>query len=80
LKTGRKFVISRLRDYGVGIDDETKITLFDSLATKSRTGLDEPAGSGVGLEVSQKLIRLVGGDLTYLDTEEGTTFIISIPQ
>jgi nitrogen-specific signal transduction histidine kinase len=69
-----------ITDYGVGIDDETKITLFDSLATKSRTGLDEPAGSGVGLEVSQKLIRLVGGDLTYLDTEEGTTFIISIPQ
>ena len=43
-------------------------------------GVDEAAGSGVGLEVSQKLIRLVGGDLTYLDTIEGTTFLIIIPQ
>ncbi|MBK8625817.1 MAG: HAMP domain-containing histidine kinase [Saprospiraceae bacterium] len=69
-----------ITDFGLGIDDETKKGLFNSLITKSKMGVDEAAGSGVGLEVSQKLIRLVGGDLTYLDTIEGTTFLIIIPQ
>ena len=69
-----------ITDFGLGIDDETKKALFNSLINKSKMGVDEAAGSGVGLEVSQKLIRLVGGDLTYLDTIEGTTFLIIIPQ
>lgn len=63
------------RDTGPGIPDEIKSQIFQPFKSFNKEN-----GTGLGLALSQKIIRDHGGELTVESKPgEGATFIISLP-
>lgn len=69
----------RISDHGSGIPPENLPKIFDPFFT-TKHGIAQP-GMGLGLSVSQSLIRALGGQIE-VDTESGlrTTFIVTVPK
>jgi signal transduction histidine kinase len=69
----------QVRDTGIGIAPEQMHLLFQSfvqVGDRHRT----TGGTGLGLVISQKLARLMGGDVTAVSAANaGSTFTLSIP-
>ncbi|RZK44490.1 MAG: HAMP domain-containing protein [Hymenobacter sp.] len=70
------YVEIRIRDNGKGISDVDKKQLFSPFFTTKPTS----EGTGLGLFVSQDIIRMHAGSIS-VDTEQGsfTTFILKLP-
>jgi len=62
-------------DSGPGLAPEMQQQLFNPFAT-TRAG---KGGTGLGLAVSRRLARAMGGDLEYLPTSAGTAWRLSLP-
>jgi len=63
-------------DTGPGIPKELRNDVFDIFFTTKPVG----KGTGLGLNISQNIIKLHGGDLTFeCPPEGGTTFFIKLP-
>ncbi len=66
----------RVADTGPGIPEHGRDTLFQAFQGNVRKG-----GTGLGLAIAAELVRGHGGTLTLERTgEEGTTFLIHLPQ
>ena len=66
--------VSTIRDYGVGMDEETRRRLFEPFFTT------KSSGTGLGLPMTQQIIEQHRGLLTVDSTTgRGTTFTISLP-
>jgi len=64
-----------VRDTGSGIDPENLEMIFEDYAQ-----VPGSAGTGLGLPISRKLARLMGGDLTATsELGSGSTFTLSLP-
>jgi PAS domain S-box-containing protein len=71
------WVTIRVRDTGPGIPPEKRESIFDEF-----TRLDEKssAGAGVGLSISRRIARLMGGDITVEGVEGGgSAFLLWLP-
>jgi signal transduction histidine kinase len=63
-----------IADNGIGIPDEIKDNLFSYMYTTKKDG------TGIGLYLSRKILRLHGGNIKIDSKEDkGTTFIIELP-
>jgi len=62
-------------DDGPGLDPEALDNLFKPFSTTKG-----PAGTGLGLAVSRRLARGLGGDLTYLPGERGARWRLTLPR
>lgn len=71
---GHRWVEVRICDNGVGISAEVQKEIFrPNFTTKSR-------GSGLGLPISQRIIRNAGGDIRVESKEgEGSCFYLTLP-
>jgi len=66
----------RVSDNGPGIPEKLRDDVFDIFFTTKPVG----KGTGLGLNISQNIIKLHGGDLAFeCPPEGGTTFIIKLP-
>lgn len=65
----------RCEDSGPGIPAEQVATVFEPFATSKAEGM------GLGLAISRKLVRSMGGEMTYARSEAlgGAAFIIRLP-
>ncbi|MHA2180439.1 MAG: sensor histidine kinase, partial [Promethearchaeota archaeon] len=78
------FIITSIRDNGIGLTDEEKERIFKQFGKVERygQGLDIISeGSGLGLFISKKIIELHGGKL-WVESEgrnKGSTFYFSLP-
>ncbi len=70
-------------DEGPGLDEEQATRVFDKF---ERLGRDNEEGSGLGLYISRKLARAMGGDL-HVETAAisenssgGATFVLTLPR
>ncbi len=71
------FVKLRVADNGVGLSDETRRRLFQPFCRGSEaTGVP---GMGLGLAVSQRLARRMGGDLRAETPARGASFVLTLP-
>lgn len=61
-------------DTGPGISEEIRQQLFHPFATSKG-----PSGSGLGLTVSRRLARSLGGELTLLTSSGGTCWRLTLP-
>jgi signal transduction histidine kinase/DNA-binding response OmpR family regulator len=72
-----EFVVS---DQGVGIDTATLATLFSRFVQGDNSRSRRHGGTGLGLEISRNLARLMGGDITVRSQPgEGSVFTFRMP-
>jgi signal transduction histidine kinase len=73
-------VVFRVRDTGSGITPADAARIFDPFTQVDQSLKRVKGGTGLGLPVSQRLSRLLEGDLTVDSVVgEGTTFTLSLP-
>ncbi len=77
LTVERDWVIITVRDYGPGIPESE----LPHVKYKFYKGSSSVRGSGIGLSVSDEIMRLHGGELDIQSTEgEGTTVTLRLPR
>ena len=70
--TGRAVEIS-VQDDGPGVDADLKDRLFD-------VGASSRGGTGLGLGISQRVARSMGGSVHVGEAEVGARFVVSLPR
>jgi len=69
----------RVKDYGIGIPADKQETIFDSFSQADTSTAREYGGTGLGLTISAKLTRMLGGTLTLKSEEgKGSCFLLRI--
>jgi signal transduction histidine kinase len=63
-----------VHDDGPGLDADAESNLFRPFSTTKG-----PAGTGLGLAVSRRLARMLGGDLVHVPSERGVRWRLTLP-
>jgi two-component system NtrC family sensor kinase len=71
----REFVLVSFRDTGAGIQADDSSRIFDPFFTTKEVG----KGTGLGLFVSQSIIKAYGGEITFRNPGGGAEFIVALP-
>jgi signal transduction histidine kinase len=80
LSAHASYVTFRVADTGAGIPAEKLASIFDPFVQAETGHKRSREGSGLGLTISRRLARLMGGDLTVKSTVgEGSTFTLWLP-
>jgi len=80
LQSKRSYVSFRVTDTGAGIPDEKLLSIFDPFVQAESGHSRTREGSGLGLTISRRLARLMGGDLTVKsELDKGSTFTLWLP-
>jgi signal transduction histidine kinase len=70
----------RIVDTGVGIDAENIESVFEPFWQVEQSATRKAGGTGLGLSVTRKLARLLGGEVTVASrVGVGTTFLLVLP-
>jgi signal transduction histidine kinase/DNA-binding response OmpR family regulator len=77
---GAEWMIFSVEDTGIGMTEEQCEKVFDEFTQADSSTTKEYGGTGLGLPISQKMCRLMGGDITVDSTVGvGTTFTVRLP-
>lgn len=76
---GNGFIRLKVIDTGHGIPEDQQDNLFIPF---DRLGLENSVieGSGVGLAITQKMVRMMQGDIGFISSPEGSQFWIDLPE
>jgi signal transduction histidine kinase len=75
-----RWVYLRVRDTGIGISVDQLPLIFDPFVQGESGHTRSNDGSGLGLTISRRLARLMGGDVTVRSTPgDGSTFTLWLP-
>ena len=74
------YILFKVSDTGVGIAPERMEKLFPPFTQAEASTIREYGGTGLGLPITRKLSRIMGGD-TFVESEVGkrSTFTIILP-
>lgn len=73
-------VVIEVIDTGIGIEIENKEDLFVEFVQAHNTNETMYGGSGLGLNITKRLIDLLGGSISFTsEINKGTTFLIELP-
>ncbi|MFL5561482.1 MAG: ATP-binding protein [Gemmatimonadaceae bacterium] len=74
------WVCIRVRDTGIGIPPAQQATVFEPFVQAEQGKTRTHGGTGLGLTISRRLARLMGGDLTLESAPgKGSTFSLWLP-
>ena len=80
LQPSRSYVSFRVTDTGAGIPPDKLQSIFDPFVQAESGHSRSREGSGLGLTISRRLARLMGGDLTVKsEVGKGSTFTLWLP-
>jgi two-component system cell cycle sensor histidine kinase PleC len=69
-----------VRDSGIGIAPEDQARVFDDFTRVDAGYARTQQGTGLGLALARRLMRLMGGDITLVsEPGQGSTFTITLP-
>jgi signal transduction histidine kinase len=68
-----------VRDHGPGIDKKAKRRLFAPFSRSAEAAAGSAPGVGLGLALSRRLARTMGGDLVLEDQKSGASFALTLP-
>jgi signal transduction histidine kinase len=69
-----------VRDYGPGVAPREAARLFEPFRKSARDAAEGAAGVGLGLALSRRLARQMGGDLAYEPPADGgARFVLTLP-
>ncbi len=67
-------------DNGIGMDEDTKLSLFNLKRKKSKPGTEEEMGTGLGLLLTKEYVEKNGGAIKVeSELGKGSAFIFTIP-
>ena len=72
-------VALRIEDRGPGIPAAQAARLFRPFSKSSQEAADSAPGLGLGLALSRRMVRSMGGDLRYDGSAAGAAFILTLP-
>lgn len=74
-------ILCHVSDDGIGIPQADQGRIFQKLFRSKNALIADPTGSGLGLYACKKIIKKLGGDLTFNSIEnKGSTFTMRIPK
>jgi signal transduction histidine kinase len=68
-----------MRDCGPGISPEARKRLFRPFAKSAKVAAESAHGIGLGLALSRRLAKEMGGDLRLEDAPIGASFVLTLP-
>jgi two-component system, sensor histidine kinase len=69
-----------VQDTGIGMDEQAQAHVFSRFYQADGSIRRRYGGTGLGLEISRRLARLMGGDITVRSAlGQGSTFTVSLP-
>lgn len=81
VQDGPAEVMITVRDYGRGMNDETKARAFEPFYQEDSIYSREHGGTGLGLSISKGIVEMMGGKMWFESVQgKGTTFYITIPK
>jgi adenylate cyclase len=77
---GHDWIEFAVADTGIGMTAEQQAKLFEEFAQADRTTAQRYGGTGLGLALSRKLARMMGGDVTVASEQgKGSVFTVRLP-
>lgn len=75
-----KALLIKVSDTGIGMSEEQCSRIFDEFAQADESTTRKYGGTGLGLAIVKRFVELLGGSVAVTSqTEEGTTFAITLP-
>ena len=80
MSNGSNFVEFAVSDTGIGMTPEQQARLFEEFTQADATTAQRFGGTGLGLALSRKLARMMGGDVTVTsEPGRGSVFAVRLP-
>ncbi|MGB5397726.1 MAG: ATP-binding protein [Gammaproteobacteria bacterium] len=80
LTDNRLMLEFKVRDTGIGIDDDQQAAIFDAFVQSDTSMTRQYGGSGLGLAISKNMVELMGGEITVeSEPAAGSVFSFRIP-
>ena len=77
---GRDWLQLAVADSGIGMTAEQQAKLFQDFTQADATMAQRFGGTGLGLALSRKLARMMGGDVTVTsEPSKGSVFTVRLP-
>ena len=77
---GRDWIEFAVADTGIGMTPEQQAKLFEEFTQADATTSQRYGGTGLGLALSRKLARMMGGDVTVTsEPGKGSVFTVRLP-
>ncbi len=69
-----------IRDYGIGIPEEFRKTMYGKFAQVDSSDTRSKGGTGLGLSITKAIVEKFGGKIDFeSEVNKGTTFFVDLP-